>query len=146
SRDHPLHAGFPGSTTRERARAKAGDGGGARGPPRHGDPPLPSAPRHGGVAATPATLLRWREEGPRSTVRASAARWSGSGTRPRQPLESVIEVSHIDAVLQRAAEEDLLLGGGDGADDDVLSAALWFQAHRYVTSQNEPHPLLASRI
>nr|AAK55781.1 Unknown protein [Oryza sativa]BAC84645.1 hypothetical protein [Oryza sativa Japonica Group] len=53
------------------------------------------------------------------------------GTRPRQPLESVIEVSHIDAVLQRAAEEDLLLGGGDGADDDVLSAALWFQAHRY---------------
>uniref|UniRef100_A0A0E0DPH3 Uncharacterized protein n=1 Tax=Oryza meridionalis TaxID=40149 RepID=A0A0E0DPH3_9ORYZ len=49
----------------------------------------------------------------------------------RQPLESIIEVSHIDAVLQRAAKEDLLLGGGDGADDDVLSAALWFQAHRY---------------
>ncbi|KAF0923699.1 hypothetical protein E2562_006673 [Oryza meyeriana var. granulata] len=42
--------------------------------------------------------------------------------RARQPLESVIEVSDIDAVLQRAAEADLLLGGDD-ADDDALSAA-----------------------
>uniref|UniRef100_A0A0D9ZB28 CP-type G domain-containing protein n=1 Tax=Oryza glumipatula TaxID=40148 RepID=A0A0D9ZB28_9ORYZ len=46
--------------------------------------------------------------------------------RARQPLESVIEVSDIDAVLQRAAEEDLLLGGGggDGAGDVALSASL----------------------
>ncbi|KAF2940437.1 hypothetical protein DAI22_03g271700 [Oryza sativa Japonica Group] len=46
--------------------------------------------------------------------------------RARQPLESVIEVSDIDAVLQRAAEEYLLLGGGggDGAGDVALSASL----------------------
>uniref|UniRef100_A0A0D9VWW6 CP-type G domain-containing protein n=1 Tax=Leersia perrieri TaxID=77586 RepID=A0A0D9VWW6_9ORYZ len=43
--------------------------------------------------------------------------------RARQPLESVIEVSDIDAVLQRAAEADLLLADGDDDAHETLSAA-----------------------